>query len=666
MQPKLINTMKPLIPKAARKSKPKQEQGVALLLSLMMGTLLIAGTSALVLRQIMARKLGASESYQQLAENAAMTGLNRIMGELNNPNGNQYLGYLYALQHHNGTDPSDPVDDQWGWMNPGSEEFPIAGVCTETLDAEAQPKKITIDPDSNQTASPEVAIQQPQQITSLREQDLGSIQTYYRLRSYKVELSNNTNVNGAAGELQIEGIVKRSEPNNTSQGVDVAKSLLLRTIYVRSAVAGDQDWSVIAAKNMSLDNTEISGPGLVTLNLDDNNLGAFQSNGGCDGRLQSINAASGSLSIDQVWPKKNNDPPSGSTLFRINREEFANLKSVDTIPTETDNIRIWAFDDSPDISQSFSVENEDDEDNPVVGSINAPTLPCGDVVCTRPHVMPAQFQNYQYSPEQQLNQYINNQSQSGQLPSQTNFDASTQSTGSPYTKPNGINTLGDTLIFTEDDLCTNSSGEKECHVYIERLNLSTKKVRFEAKSRPIILHLEPPEACNQDSSRCWSNLATYQIKVTGSGQLCAYTASSSQCAEEQPDQFVITADTSRQESARCPSNLNPESAYPFSNYNTVVAFEGNSLPAALIKLSQGAIYAIDSRNDNKASFNGLLWANTICANNLELKTAKNDGTSFVNQANETWGWLQNKGFSGYGREVYRGIRGSKLDTFIRW
>ena len=658
--------MKPFILKAARKSAPKQEQGVALVLTLMMGALLVGGTSALVLRQIMARKLGASESNQQLAENAAMTGLNRIMGELNNPNGNQYLGYLYAVQHNNGIDPLDPDDDQWGWMNPGSEAFPIAGICTETLDAEAQPKRITIDPDSEQAASPEVAIQQPQQIKSLREQDLGNIQTYYRLRSYKVELSNNTNVNGAAGELQIEGIVKRSESDNTAQGVDVAKSLLLRTIYVRSAVAGDQDWSVIAAKNMSLGNTQINGPGLVTLNLDDNNKDAFQSNGGCDGRLQSINASPGSLSIDQVWPKKNNEPPSGSTLFRINREEYSNLRSVDTMPNDTDNIRIWAFDDSPDISQSFSIENENNEDNPIVGSINASTLPCGNVVCTRPHVMAAQFQNYQYSPGQQINQFIINQNQSDKAPSQSNFDTYAQSQGTPYAAPNGINTSGDTIVLTEDDLCKNSSSEKECHVYIERINLTSKKVRFEAKNRPIILHLEPPETCDQDPSRCWSSLATYQIKATGSSELCAYTTSSSQCAEEQPDQFVITADSSRQASATCPSALNPASAYPYSNYNTVVAFEGTSLPAALIKLSQGAIYAIDSSSENKASFNGLLWANTICANNLKLKTATNDGTSFVNQANETWGWLQNKGFSGYGREVYRGIRGSKLDTFIRW
>ena len=426
--------MNHLVKKGRVQSAPKQEQGVALVLSLMMGTLLIAGTSALVLRQIMARKLGASESYQQLAENAAMTGLNRIMGELNNPNGNQYLGYLYALQHHNGADPSNPNDDQWGWMNPGSDAFPISGVCTETLDAEAQPQRITIDPDTQQTASPEVAIQQPQQITSLREQDLGNIQTYYRLRSYKVELSNNTNVNGAAGELQIEGIVKRSESDNTSQ--DVAKSLLLRTIYVRSAVAGDQDWSVIAAKNMTLGNTEISGPGLVTLNLDENNLGAFQSNGGCDRRLDTINASSGSLNIDQVWPKKNNDLPSGNTLFRINREEFSTLQSVDTIPNETDNIRIWASMISrhqPD----FSVENEDDVNSPIEGSIKASVLPCGDVVCTRPHVCGG-IPKLSIQPRTTTQSIHQHQSQSDK-PSQTNFDASTQSMGSPC-KPNGINT----------------------------------------------------------------------------------------------------------------------------------------------------------------------------------------------------------------------------------
>ena len=136
-------------------------------------------------------------------------------------------------------------------------------------------------------------------------------------------------------------------------------------------------------------------------NLDENNLGAFQSNGGCDRRLDTINASSGSLNIDQVWPKKNNDLPSGNTLFRINREEFSTLQSVDTIPTETDNIRIWAFDDSPDISQDYIIENEDDVNSPIEGSIKASVLPCGDMVCTRPARDAKQYRNYQYSPEQQ-------------------------------------------------------------------------------------------------------------------------------------------------------------------------------------------------------------------------------------------------------------------------
>ena len=36
-----------------------------------------------MIRQIMARKLGAAESYQQMAESAALSGLNRIIGDLN-------------------------------------------------------------------------------------------------------------------------------------------------------------------------------------------------------------------------------------------------------------------------------------------------------------------------------------------------------------------------------------------------------------------------------------------------------------------------------------------------------------------------------------------------------------------------------------------------------
>ena len=59
----------------------KEEQGLTMVLALFLGMILIAGVTGLMLRQLMARKLGANESYQQMAENAAINGFNRILGE---------------------------------------------------------------------------------------------------------------------------------------------------------------------------------------------------------------------------------------------------------------------------------------------------------------------------------------------------------------------------------------------------------------------------------------------------------------------------------------------------------------------------------------------------------------------------------------------------------
>jgi hypothetical protein len=66
------------------KSKAKQEQGMALVITLMMGLLLLAGSSGLMARMMMGRKIGSSESYQQMAETAALNGFNRILAENNN------------------------------------------------------------------------------------------------------------------------------------------------------------------------------------------------------------------------------------------------------------------------------------------------------------------------------------------------------------------------------------------------------------------------------------------------------------------------------------------------------------------------------------------------------------------------------------------------------
>ena len=58
----------------------------------MMGMVLIAGVTGLLIRQLTARKLAASESYQQMAETAALNGFNRILSELNDDDSSSYKG----------------------------------------------------------------------------------------------------------------------------------------------------------------------------------------------------------------------------------------------------------------------------------------------------------------------------------------------------------------------------------------------------------------------------------------------------------------------------------------------------------------------------------------------------------------------------------------------
>ena len=71
-----------------------------MLIALMMGMVLMAGVTGLLLRQLMSRKLGAAESYQQMAETAHNDLIE--LSELNNDDDFAYKGYLFTLDHHGG------------------------------------------------------------------------------------------------------------------------------------------------------------------------------------------------------------------------------------------------------------------------------------------------------------------------------------------------------------------------------------------------------------------------------------------------------------------------------------------------------------------------------------------------------------------------------------
>jgi hypothetical protein len=75
------------------------ESGIALVMTLLLGTTLFLGMSALMTRNIMTKSIAASESYKQIAENAANNGLNQILSELNNDQPSEYLGYLLGIDN---------------------------------------------------------------------------------------------------------------------------------------------------------------------------------------------------------------------------------------------------------------------------------------------------------------------------------------------------------------------------------------------------------------------------------------------------------------------------------------------------------------------------------------------------------------------------------------
>ena len=92
---------------------PEKETGIAMVMALLMGMVLVAGATGLMIRQMMARKLGAAESYNQLAESAALNGLNRIISDLNKDERDEYTGFCrhFAMIPSSGAG-ADPICQQ--------------------------------------------------------------------------------------------------------------------------------------------------------------------------------------------------------------------------------------------------------------------------------------------------------------------------------------------------------------------------------------------------------------------------------------------------------------------------------------------------------------------------------------------------------------------------
>ncbi|WP_413430409.1 hypothetical protein [Synechococcus sp. Cu2B8-bc1011] len=328
-----------------KKSGPKipaKEQGLSLLLALMMGMVLIAGVSGLLLRQLMGRKLGAAESYQQMAETAALNGFNRILSELNEDNHSTYKGYLFTL-NHNGGDPENPGSEQWGWNAANQTNFPLRELCTDRSHLPA-----AVPPDTGTSNTPHTDLTAG--TSSQRNDGLNNIKLQYRLRGYATTATATNNGIGE-GRFQIEGIVLRDgDDPKTSY---LARTLLLRSLYVNSIVAGEGDWAVLSGPTLFLGDTKILkssgavGEGKILLNV--SSAEPYQTATGCfpTNLLGDVQASASNNNLEnRIIPILEKGLPT-SNIWDLGRSEDKQSGS--------DNVRIWTFDDTQSLVECQSI-----------------------------------------------------------------------------------------------------------------------------------------------------------------------------------------------------------------------------------------------------------------------------------------------------------------------
>ena len=461
----------------------EQEKGMALVMALLMGVVLLAGATGLMIRQMMARKLGAAESYNQLAESAALNGLNRIISDLNKDDRDNYTGFLLTLRN-------DP--EQWGWSQPnmpgseGAAGTQLVELCTPVE------RFIGAYPEGTKEEADIVPIN----TSNIRADGISEeIQVGYRLRSY------NTLATGGNGEgsFYVEGIVKRGDTL-------LARALLKRALFISSRVAGAGDWAVMSGYNLRLNDTTINGPGNIfyLTNSPDNYSADLHASSCFTKLLDDVSTTNIKLANpdnkNRIWPINVNTEKRG-----IGGLPPANLFEIDQAKDTTSNsdgntIRIWSFDDGDPQPSDRDGDGENDIDENGIEILYSP-LPCGEAICVR--------------------------------------DA--DETGADDFRTldeEGIN-LGDTpssITLSQDILCSNSD-EFDCHVYLDHVNLSKTELHFETSgTRAIVLHLDQPASYPTDL-----NLSR-AISLSGSAELCGVNNGSSRC-NGKPEQLIITSST---------------------------------------------------------------------------------------------------------------------------
>ncbi|ABM78825.1 hypothetical protein [Prochlorococcus marinus] len=631
-----------------RNKPPKGEEGLALLLALLTGLTLLAGTTGLLIRQLMARKIGAAQSYQQMAEAAALNGFNRILNTLNSNDPENYKGYLFTI--NNGESAST---NNWIRINT-TDEAMLEELCTNITALPNHP--------SNQDAvwptglvakgNNETKVSLPfieDQSRTQRNDGKGSIQTFYRLRQYKPpakDIQGSYEGRKGAARFQVEGFTKRvgSEDNY------LARALLSRSLFVRSVVSKPEDWGVMGANNYDLGTTTIDGPGLILLNVSNKNE-IIKDDGSCRNDLATslLNNSSNALR-DRIWPVMNRGLPA-TELFANTKNSKEGKEIFDADSKRNDTPRVWSFDDT-----STNNDFECGEDQIVcTRTINSTTMsvPKGididyDIIgreTVKEYVWKDGFDlsakricggQYCYTPHPTRSGWWLRVTADKFYPSMKSLvEIETEKDLKKWT-----------IRIKKQDICSNT--DEACHLYIEHINLENTSLLIENDQRPVVLHLG-----TQDETKL-SN----RIDLSENSLLCGVNRKDKKC-NEAPEKLIVISKNSLKSSKKCNSNDLK------NNQKYVLNIAGKSLPAAFVLLKGGTFTL-----SNDAEMRGVVWADNFCSQSKKFSLTTKDQNSLkgsvIEAGDELWNLVDGEEYTGYGRTITRGVRGTGLDIFQRW
>lgn len=560
-----------------------------------MGIVLIAGVTGLLLRQLMSRKLGAAESYQQMAETAALNGFNRILSELNNDDSTAYKGYLFTLDHHEG-DIDISGRKRWGWNTSFPDHFTLKELCTNR---KPMPDAV---PAGSSPGEP-LHVSLTESTASQREDGKANIQLHYRLRGYTTTATAGNNGSGTA-TFEIEGLVSR-DGDDPEKGY-LSRTLLLRSLYVNSIVAGEGDWAVLAGQTLNLRDTEIlkrnneEGDGKVLVIVNDTNS-YFKFDPKPDNELVEITegCSPGEL-LENIGASSTNDNLENRIIpiFKTGLPggSIWNLGLTQDTASDSDKIRIWSFDDTDSLGD------------------------CEAIACSR-------------------------DSDSANAEERNDLEEDD----------------GSIIRLSANELCKGSGDD--CHIFVEHINLTRTRLLIETSaSRPVVLHLEYPGTSTESPSEPG---ISGSINLGSSAKLCGVNAGSTNC-NGKPEQLIIFSAAPKPTGVRSCSATPATDQYVLMFDGESLPHATVHLIPGIVKAGKKLDETQDTKKTTK--LNGLIWADAICTeekNTFSLTTDNSNGSSVVRDLHQQWDW-NGKNFSGYGQMVTRGIRGTGLDTFRRW